>query len=60
VSVTLPLDPAQWTSALLANSRLAVMTEFLSGANRRQFVTVAHEPGASPAEPAKLNVTYCP
>jgi hypothetical protein len=60
VSVQVPLDPTKWTAALLASGRLAVITDFTSGATRRQFVAVAHEPGASPATPAKLNVTYCP
>jgi hypothetical protein len=60
VTTVLALDPSAWTSALLVENKIGVETEFLDGITRRQFVVVAHELGASPHTPAKLDVSYCP
>jgi hypothetical protein len=63
LSVAIDLDPRAWTSTgmPLDGGKVGVLTEFFkAGGTRGQFVVVAHEPGAIPATPAKLSITYCP
>jgi hypothetical protein len=60
VTPVVTLDPSAWTSYFTATAKLALRFEVLVDNNRRQFVSVTHELGATPHEPPKLTVSYCP